>query len=358
MKTTALSLALLVLAAATTLAQVPRTINYQGRVSDGPTPINGARTMTLRIYDAATGGVALFGETQEVTFKDGIFTAAIGGGTPGGITPNVAFDKPLWLGVAITGFNGGNEIAPRYILRSSPYSFRAITADSAVSALRAAQAAQAANAAQAAHATSADSSGKAHLADSATNVIAPLTLRGNKTGDLLTVINTNTKGSGIYAQGSPYAITSNGVDSSGKYFVAGESSGTNPKNAPAAGGYYRDNAPIAWAAITRGGTIVSDFGVATVAIQQDSSYLITFDNPLQSATITDISVPEFSPVITIGGLPGQIDAAPVYSYWVYHRNPTGDYDSKSLYVKMGTILGPGQTTPTTRPFTITVFGRP
>jgi hypothetical protein len=341
MKTTALSLALIALAAATAMAQVPRTINYQGRVSDAAGPLNGDHTMTLKIYDAESGGNLLHTETQNVTFKNGIFTVAIGAGRAGGIDPRATFDKQLWMGVAISGFNGGQEITPRYILRSSPYSLRSSVSDSSVSAANAAQATRAASALK---------------ADSATNVVAPLTMLRNKNGEALTVINNG--GSAIYAQGSPYAITSNGVDSSGSHFISGESLGAT--KAPAAGGYYRDNAPVAWATIARNGTVISDFGVKSVTLNAaDSSYLIVFDRPLASTAIGAANAPDIAPIITVGGLPNQFtEVTPVYAYWTFHQSATKDYDLDQVVVHINAFQAAGQGSAVTRPFSIVVFGRP
>lgn len=343
MRTTALSLALVALAAATAVAQIPRTINYQGRVFDGTNLLNGTRTMTLAIYDSPTGGTPLFTESQNVTFKDGIFTVAIGGGPSGGIGANVTFDRQLWLGVTIQNFNGGSEITPRYILRSSPYSFRSAIGDSAVSAFKASTA------------TSAESAKQADMADSAKHVRVPATMIHNGKTETLTILNSG--GVGLHVRGAPYAMVSDGVDSVGRYIVVGENAGS--KNAPVAGGYYRDNAPVAWGTIGRDGSIISDFGISSVSLQPDSSFIIIFDHELAATQVSGQAAPDVAVTITVGGVPGSIDQLPAYTYWTYRRDPAGGegFDKKSIIVRIVGITA-GQSLPTARPFSIVVFGRP
>ena len=55
-------------------AQVPSLINYQGRLTDAQgQPVTGNRTMTVRIYDAASGG--------NMTYEETLGTVAVGNGT-------------------------------------------------------------------------------------------------------------------------------------------------------------------------------------------------------------------------------------------------------------------------------------
>ena len=119
----ALLLGLLVTLA--TLAAPPQTINYQGNLTNaGGTPVNGPVVMTFRLYNAASGGVALYTETQlSVLVSNGNFNAAIGAQVP---IP-LPFDVPYWLTVAI---NSDGEMSPRQPLASSPYAFRAASLDS------------------------------------------------------------------------------------------------------------------------------------------------------------------------------------------------------------------------------------
>lgn len=109
-------------------AQMPRTLSYQGVLADnaGNLVADGVRTLALTLYDAATGGAAVFTETQTVTVVRGTFNAILGAATAGGIPPVVAFDRAYFLGVRV---DGGAELTPRVPLTASPYALRAAIAD-------------------------------------------------------------------------------------------------------------------------------------------------------------------------------------------------------------------------------------
>ena len=52
-------------------AQVPELINYQGRMVDGGTLVNGTTQIIFRIYDDPSVGTLQYAETQTVTVVDG-----------------------------------------------------------------------------------------------------------------------------------------------------------------------------------------------------------------------------------------------------------------------------------------------
>ena len=108
------------------IAAPPQTINYQGFLTNpGGTPVNSAVVLTFHLYNAASGGAALYSETQfSVNVTNGNFNAVIGSVTP--IT--LPFDVPYWLTVAV---NSDAEMTPRQPLASSPYAFRAASLDGA-----------------------------------------------------------------------------------------------------------------------------------------------------------------------------------------------------------------------------------
>ncbi|MBI4810066.1 MAG: hypothetical protein HY800_01195 [Ignavibacteriales bacterium] len=107
------------------LAQIPRTINYQGVLTDtsGTVVPDGNYNLTFRLYDIVTGGTALWSEDQSVTVNKGIFNVIMGSVSP----LNIPFNKPYWLGVTV---GTGTELTPRMPLTSSSYSFRASNTDS------------------------------------------------------------------------------------------------------------------------------------------------------------------------------------------------------------------------------------
>jgi len=109
-------------------AQIPRTISYQGLLTDasGKPISDGDHTVTVALYDAETGGSALYTETRTVATSRGIFDAIIGAVTP--IPPSIAFDKLYYLGVSV---DGDRELSPRTPFTSVPYALRSSTADNA-----------------------------------------------------------------------------------------------------------------------------------------------------------------------------------------------------------------------------------
>ena len=108
------------------LASPPPTINYQGYLTNaGNVAVNSGASMTFRLYTAASGGTALWTETQpSVVVSNGNFNAVLGIATP---IP-LPFDVPYWLSVAV---NADAEMSPRQPLTSSPYAFRAASLDAA-----------------------------------------------------------------------------------------------------------------------------------------------------------------------------------------------------------------------------------
>lgn len=83
-------------------------------------------SIIFALYDVATGGTALWTETQSVVVINGIFNVILGSVVP----LNLPFEKPYWLGVTVAS---NPELTPRFQLTSSPYSFNARSvADSAI----------------------------------------------------------------------------------------------------------------------------------------------------------------------------------------------------------------------------------
>ncbi len=115
----------LLFAAVPSSAQVPRTISYQGVLVDaGGQFVDGAHTITIRLYDTRQGGAPLYAETTPgVVVVRGIFNLLIGSTTP--IPDGLAFDRPYFLGATI---DGSPELAPRVPISAAPYAVRAQTA--------------------------------------------------------------------------------------------------------------------------------------------------------------------------------------------------------------------------------------
>ena len=108
-------------------AQIPRTLSYQGVLTDASGNIkpDGPYSFTFRLYDVSSGGTALWTETETNTVKDGLFSTTLGDQTA--FPASLTFDKPYWLGIEVES----EELSPRIALTSSPYSFSALRADTA-----------------------------------------------------------------------------------------------------------------------------------------------------------------------------------------------------------------------------------
>ncbi len=120
-------------AAAAQLLQVfvptttPALVSYQGVLEVNGSLYTGTGSFQFALYDAATGGTALWSETQAgVAVSEGLFQVNLGSTAP--LTPDL-FDGPArWLGVS---FDGEAELAPRQRLTSAPYALRAALAERA-----------------------------------------------------------------------------------------------------------------------------------------------------------------------------------------------------------------------------------
>jgi hypothetical protein len=98
-------------------AQIPKTMSYQGVLTDNsgsPVP-DGQVSLTFKLYNVVEEGQSLWEETQSVQTKNGLFNVILGNTNP----LNLTFDEPYWLGITI---EQENEMIPRSPLTSSPYS--------------------------------------------------------------------------------------------------------------------------------------------------------------------------------------------------------------------------------------------
>ena len=123
MRTKHLFMAILVLLSFSTIlsAQVPQLINFQGQLDDANgDPANGVFSMVFEIYDAASGGTAVWTETQSVTATGGVFNVLLGSVTP---IPLTLFDSGSDRFLQITV--DGNVLTPRRQFASIPSSFTA-----------------------------------------------------------------------------------------------------------------------------------------------------------------------------------------------------------------------------------------
>lgn len=119
----AIAIVLLVFGASLASAQIPQTLSFQGELAP-PVQSNSTQNMTFKIYTAASGGSALWTETQSVQLAGRRFNVILGSVT----TLDLPFDQQYYIGVTV---GAGSELSPRVKLTSTPYSFRSKVADSA-----------------------------------------------------------------------------------------------------------------------------------------------------------------------------------------------------------------------------------
>ena len=106
-------------------AEVPGTMNYQGRLTDlsGNPVTNGNYSIVFRMYAVADGGTAFWtSDRMTVSVVDGLFSVKLGP-----FAGNMfSSDSSRWLGITV---EGDDEISPRTQLVSVPYAFHAKEAE-------------------------------------------------------------------------------------------------------------------------------------------------------------------------------------------------------------------------------------
>ncbi len=109
----------------TALADVPRQISYQGRLTDesGQALPNGSYVMDFAIYPSPTGGTPVWEETgRVVAVSGGLFTTMLGKDQP---LPSAGLPATAWLETRV----GGVTLTPRVLLVSAPFALRSLTAE-------------------------------------------------------------------------------------------------------------------------------------------------------------------------------------------------------------------------------------
>ncbi|MEP7236072.1 MAG: hypothetical protein ABI778_12325, partial [Ignavibacteriota bacterium] len=109
-------------------AQVPRTMNYQGVISDpsGHPIADGQHVLSISLYDIQDPSTPIFNEVDRVETLHGLFSVVLGSQTP--IPFSIQFDKQYSLGIAV---DGTPEMSPRTLLTTAPYAMRAQVAEMA-----------------------------------------------------------------------------------------------------------------------------------------------------------------------------------------------------------------------------------
>ncbi|MDA3813543.1 MAG: tail fiber domain-containing protein [Candidatus Cloacimonetes bacterium] len=105
-------------------AQIPQTIDYQGRLADSDgNYLNVAVTVNFLIYNAETGGTLLWNESQDVSMSNGIFHVQLGSAVT--FPTDLFAGAGRWLELVV----GGETLSPRTAIASVPYAIKAEDAD-------------------------------------------------------------------------------------------------------------------------------------------------------------------------------------------------------------------------------------
>jgi N-acetylneuraminic acid mutarotase len=109
-------------------AGVPSLVDFQGTLTDASgAAVTGTASLVFSLYPTATGGTALWQETQTVNVAAGIYSTGLGSVTP--LPDSLWASAALWLGVRQ---NGAAELPQRIRIVAVPYALRAKTAESVV----------------------------------------------------------------------------------------------------------------------------------------------------------------------------------------------------------------------------------
>lgn len=103
------------------LAQAPSLINYQGRLLNGTNLVNGSVGLSLRLFDAASGGALLYEDSNTVTVVDGLYSTYIGDNTTAGDLQSALSNTQVWLQVVANGV----ALSPRERIASVAYALYA-----------------------------------------------------------------------------------------------------------------------------------------------------------------------------------------------------------------------------------------
>jgi len=106
-------------------AAVPGQVNYQGLLLDDQgQPVTGNVDLAFALFDAASGGSALWSEAHaDVAVLDGVYDVVLGSSTP--LTPPLVAGGALYLEIEVEG----ETLAPRQRLVAVPYALRASEAE-------------------------------------------------------------------------------------------------------------------------------------------------------------------------------------------------------------------------------------
>jgi hypothetical protein len=128
-------------------AQIPRTISYQGILTDtsGHPKPDGTYSFVFAFYNVATGSSPIWSESKSLPIHGGLFATFLGDRTA--FSDSVRFDRPYWLSVQV----GTDVLSPRLQLSAVGYSLNSAHASRSDTSTHATVAARADTALYAAH---------------------------------------------------------------------------------------------------------------------------------------------------------------------------------------------------------------
>lgn len=112
-------------------AQVPTTINFQGKLTNlAGVPSSGSFSVVFSVWDAASGGSQLWTETQNVSVSNGIYNVTLGTGTA--LTTDVFTSSSTWLQIKV---GSDQPMTPRIKFNAVPYALKTQLATALLSGL-------------------------------------------------------------------------------------------------------------------------------------------------------------------------------------------------------------------------------
>ena len=122
------TLMFIVILTSSVLAQIPRTLSYQGVLTDlsGNPKADGSYNISFSLYEQSTGGTAIWTEAKSLALTKGLFSTSLGDLTP--FADSIKFNQQYWLGITV---GTDPELTPRIVLNANGYSFSSIYSDTA-----------------------------------------------------------------------------------------------------------------------------------------------------------------------------------------------------------------------------------
>jgi hypothetical protein len=124
MKSLSILVGLALLAASPLVEAAPNSITFAGRLSTSAGPVTGAQVITFKMFDAVTGGTAVWNDTLSLNADAGLVFATLGSDS-NPLDQGVFTGSTMYLEITI----GSETLTPRLPINAVPYAVSASTAD-------------------------------------------------------------------------------------------------------------------------------------------------------------------------------------------------------------------------------------